>query len=153
MSEVEADNSVIWRENSFRNQVWRSSWNSPWSSWYSFRDQVEGMELQPCQSNNDGQYTVKHLGYFNHILGCPSCISVTKECYQIGFLKVHWGASSLVPLAIVSCFGRPIWLHSWHFSPKTMQPRNSPGVVCNITETTNLTRNADLYAFWKEILI
>ena len=29
----------------------------------------------------------KHLGYFNHILGCPSCISVTKECYQIGFLE------------------------------------------------------------------
>ena len=23
----------------------------------------------------------KHLGYFNHILGCLSCISVTKECY------------------------------------------------------------------------
>ena len=21
------------------------------------------------------------------ILGCPSCISVTKECYQIGFLE------------------------------------------------------------------
>ena len=31
----------------------------------------------------------KHLGYFYHTLGCPSCISVTKECYQIGFLKVH----------------------------------------------------------------
>ena len=29
-------------------------------------------------------YTVKHLGYFNHILGCPSCIRVTKECYQMG---------------------------------------------------------------------
>ena len=29
----------------------------------------------------------KHLDYFNHILGCPSCISVTKECYQIGFLE------------------------------------------------------------------
>ena len=23
----------------------------------------------------------KHLGYFNHILGCLSCISVTKKCY------------------------------------------------------------------------
>ena len=29
----------------------------------------------------------KHLGYFNYILGCPSCISVTKECYQIGFIE------------------------------------------------------------------
>ena len=29
----------------------------------------------------------KHLGYFNYILGCLSCISVTKECYQIGFLE------------------------------------------------------------------
>ena len=27
------------------------------------------------------------LGYFNHILGGLSCISVTKECYQIGFLE------------------------------------------------------------------
>ena len=31
--------------------------------------------------------TAKHLGYFNHILGCLSCISVTKECYQIGFFE------------------------------------------------------------------
>ena len=23
----------------------------------------------------------KHLGYFNHILGCLSCISVTNKCY------------------------------------------------------------------------
>ena len=29
----------------------------------------------------------QHLGYFNHILGCLSCISVTKEYYQIGFLE------------------------------------------------------------------
>ena len=32
-------------------------------------------------------YTEKHLGYFNHILGCLSCIGVTKECYQIDFLS------------------------------------------------------------------
>ena len=30
-------------------------------------------------------YIAKHLGCFNHILGSLSCISVTKECYQIGF--------------------------------------------------------------------
>ena len=29
----------------------------------------------------------KHLGYFNHILGCLSCSSVTKECYSIGFFE------------------------------------------------------------------
>jgi len=32
----------------------------------------------------------KHLAYFNHIriLGCLSCIIVTKEfCYQIGFIE------------------------------------------------------------------
>ena len=32
-----------------------------------------------------------------------------------------------------------------------MQPRN-PGQMCKIKETTNLTRNADLYAFWNTIL-
>ena len=31
-------------------------------------------------------------------LGCLSCISVTKNCYQIGFLNVHRGAFSLVTL-------------------------------------------------------
>ena len=28
----------------------------------------------------------KHLGNFT-FLGCPSCISMTKECYKIGFLN------------------------------------------------------------------
>ena len=32
---------------------------------------------------------------FTTFLGCLSCISVTKKCYQIGFLKVHRTASSL----------------------------------------------------------
>ena len=49
----------------------------------------------------------KHLGYFNHILGCLSWISVTKEYYQ----KVHWGAFS-VPLDSLIWI---IWLHSWHY--------------------------------------
>ena len=32
--------------------------------------------------------TVKTFGLrFDHILGCLSCISVTKECYQMSFLE------------------------------------------------------------------
>ena len=46
-------------------------------------------------------------------LGCLRWISVTKECYQIGLLKVCRGASSLVTLANLF-FRRPIWLHSCH---------------------------------------
>ena len=36
-------------------------------------------------------YTLqKHLGVtLTTFLGCLSCISVTKKCYQIDFLKVH----------------------------------------------------------------
>ena len=46
--------------------------------------------------------TFKHLlGYFmiNHIFGCLSCISMSKECYQNCFLEVHRGAVSFVTLA------------------------------------------------------
>ena len=25
---------------------------------------------------------IKHMGYFNHVLGCLSYIIVTKECYK-----------------------------------------------------------------------
>ena len=32
--------------------------------------------------------SVKHLGYFNHIFLLSELRCVTKECYQIGFLKV-----------------------------------------------------------------
>ena len=32
-------------------------------------------------------HSQKHFGLFNHVLGCLSCVSVTKECYQIGFLE------------------------------------------------------------------
>ena len=39
------------------------------------------------------------------------CLSVTKNCYQQVFLKVHWGASFLVTL--VSVFRRPT-RHSYH---------------------------------------
>ena len=41
-------------------------------------------------------------------LGCLSCISVTKECYQMSFLE---GSLRSV---FISC-RRPIWLHSWHY--------------------------------------
>ena len=53
-------------------------------------------------------YTVKTLAHL------PSCISVTKECYQIGFLNWTFIEFHL----LVSFFRRPIWLHSWHFYHK-----------------------------------
>ena len=45
--------------------------------------------LQYCNNNKKTKKKTKkkHLGYFNHILGCLSCISVTKECYQIVFIE------------------------------------------------------------------
>ena len=51
-----------------------------------------------------------------------SCIYVTKKCYQIGFLEIHWGAFPWVNVAgLFFPFGCiPAWyLHA------TMQPRNS----------------------------
>ena len=42
----------------------------------------------------------ENTGYFNHILGCPSCISVTKE-HQIGFLESSLKSFFLVPLASI----------------------------------------------------
>ena len=52
-------------------------------------------------------------------------------------------ASSLVTVA--SLFTQKTYLATFlEFLPQTMQPRNS-GQMCKIKETTNLTRNADLY--------
>ena len=84
-------------------------------------------------------------------LGCLSCISVTKQCYQIWF---YWNfiseASSLV--TVVSLFFQKTYLATFlAFLTQTTQPRNW-GQMCKTNETTNLTRNANLYAFWKTIL-
>ena len=91
---------------------------------------VNEIALQPVCTLHE------HLGYFNHVL---RCISVTKECYQIGLLA--------------SPLRTPIFGYIPGISTITMQSRNSPGQICKIKETTNLTRNADLYAFGKETLI
>ena len=91
----------------------------------------------------------KHLGYFNHILGCLSCISVTNKCYQI--------ESSLRSLSLgtlASIFFQKTY--STKFLAFLPQPRNQgtlQGQICKIKVTTNFTRNADLWAFCKEILI
>ena len=72
-------------------------------------------------------------------LGCLSYISVTKKCYQVGFLEVGWRGFSSVTLASL-LFREPIWLHSWHFY------HNHPIkelLQKEMFKTTNLTRNAD----------
>ena len=47
---------------------------------------------QPLQYNSYAQLCLptqqKHLGYFDHILGCLSCISVTRNATKYVFLKV-----------------------------------------------------------------
>ena len=55
-------------------------------------------------------YTAKAFGLRTSttFLGCPSCITVTKECYQIGFLESSLRDFST--LAIVSFFRRPTFL-------------------------------------------
>ena len=85
----------------------------------------------------------KHLGYFNHILGCLSCISVTKECYQIGYLEGSL-RSFFISYISSSLFRRPIWQHSWHFYQNHATKGLLQGQMCMIIKTTNLTRNADL---------
>ena len=41
------------------------------------------------------------------LLGCLSCISVTKECYHYAIIYAME--------TYFYAFRRPIWLHSWHF--------------------------------------
>ena len=50
----------------------------------------------------------KHLGYFDHILGCLSYIGVTNKRYQI---ESSLRSLSLDTLASIF-FRRPIWLNS-----------------------------------------
>ena len=59
---------------------------------YNPKNQQVGRGMVECDINYSTCITVaiyislQTLGYFNHILGCLSC-SVTKECYQVGFLE------------------------------------------------------------------
>ena len=66
-----------------------------------------------------------------------SCIRVTKECYQIGFLEdsMHWRASFLFQktyLATFLAFLYPMIIHQGAI----------PGQMLRSKQTTNLTRNA-----------
>ena len=72
------------------------------------------------------------------------CISVTKECYQVGFLT---GSSlrsfSLLPFARL--FFQKKYLATFLvFLPQACNQGTLQGQMCKIKETTNLTRNADL---------
>ena len=47
--------------------------------------------------------------------GCLSCISVTKECCQIGFLEISLKSFFSSYISQYLLFRRPIWLHCLHF--------------------------------------
>ena len=72
------------------------------------------------------------------LLGCLSCISVTKECYQIGFIETSLKSTSSVTLD--NLFS--ICLHSGHFYHK---PCNQ-GTQGRCVQHTS----PDLCAFWKK---
>ena len=99
----------------------------------------------------------------NTFLGCLSCISVTKECYQIDFLE-----SSFKELfqfhQIVSLIFQNTYLFSedlfgqipfqktylatfLSFLPQLCNQGALQGQMYKIKETTNLTTNAELQAF------
>ena len=56
-------------------------------------------------------------------LGCLSYISVTKECYQIGFLEGSLRSSFISS----SLFSEDLFGYIPSISTTTMQPRNYPG--------------------------
>ena len=68
-----------------------------------------------------------------------SCISVTKECYQIDFL---WGASSLVELCHQKTYLTTI-------STTPMQQSTSSNSRC--VRSRNFTRNDDLTYIWADV--
>ena len=107
--------------------------------------------------NNTGRlYTAKTLGLLQtSILGHLSCIRVTKECYQIGFLEGSWEAFSISYTSsfLFFFFRRPIWLHSWQYYHNHATKELLQGQMCKIKETSNITTNGDLFTFWKEIYV
>ena len=60
----------------------------PQESGSTIKDFKCDFEYVPCDRQIWESSLQKKL--VNYILGCLSCISVTKDCYQIGFLKVHY---------------------------------------------------------------
>ena len=75
--------------------------------------------------------------HFNHILGCLSCISVTKECYQIGFLE---SSLSLFQSPSISQphLSEDLFLHSWHYYHNHATKQLSmQGQLCRIKERNN----------------
>ena len=90
--------------------------------------------------------TAKTLGLLQPLfLGCLSCISVTKECYRIGYLESSLRSFFISYISSSLFFRRPIWLHSWHYYHNHATKELSRGsCVGSKKETTNLTRNADL---------
>ena len=76
--------------------------------------------------------TVKHLGYFNHILRFSQLCQYDLEMIQTRFLE------SLLKSFLFS-FRRPIWLHSWRFYHNHATKELLQEQMCKIKETTNLS--------------
>ena len=66
----------------------------------------------------------KHLGCFNHILGCLSCISMTKECGFLESLLRSFFSSISWPHLSEDLFG-----YIPGITTITMQSRNYPGAA------------------------
>ena len=90
--------------------------------------------LMSCKTRQQSVHVVQILKYLLHskntsdlILGCLSWISVTKECYQIGFLE----SSSRSFFSSVSQPHRSEDLFGYipGITTTTMQPRNYPGAA------------------------
>ena len=75
--------------------------------------------------------------------GCLSCIRVTKECYQIGFLEGSL-MSFFISYISSSLFSENLLATFLALLPQACNQGTLQGQLCKIKETTNLTRNADL---------
>ena len=95
------------------------------SRWREFDQTLSARESLACK-------TKQHMGYFNHIFGGLSCISVhgghqRGMLYQIRFLESSL-RSFFIGYISSSLFSEDLFGYIPGISSTTMQPRNSPGV-------------------------
>ena len=97
--------------------------------------QLKWMLLNQCRRNNSFTKArcvldtlQKHLGYFI-VIGCLSCISVTNECYQNGFIETLLSCLQ----SLVSFLRRPIWAHSY-YKPCWSKKHSPEMLICTLSE-------------------
>ena len=118
--------------------IWLSCWYSCWKLDFMDIDYIpSALTCTHTHTHTHTHTQQKHLGYFKHILGCLRYISVTKECYQIGFLEIRRGAFSVPLVSNLATF-----LAFDHHNHATKEISRGSCVGAK-KETTNLTRNAD----------